>query len=155
MNEIQFQFKNLKPITQNHATGQMKGGRRFKTDTARNFETRIMCETLRCLPDIFKFEGAYSPYEHYLEARVTFFMPIDKLITKKGYISSKSLDLDNCLKYAIDGTFKRFEKIDDAAICEISAEKIPSEDNNYHIQIKLIKKELDELRNKTSSFINP
>ena len=104
-----------------------------------------MLQTKEQGAEIFDFEAAYSPYEHFLCAQVTFFMPKSKLFTRKGYISSRSFDLDNIQKYLIDGIFKRFDKIDDSAICQINAIKAPSTDNNYNIFVNLVRQDLELL----------
>ena len=54
-------------------------------------------------------------------------------MTKKGYVSKKSLDLGNCEKVLSDAVFSHFEKIDDAWICDLKMNKCPSFDNTYRI----------------------
>lgn len=144
MNNIKFDFVNLKPITSNHAIKKGRNGRSYKSDKAVKFEQRILLEALKKRVEIYDFENAYSVFDHFLKANIVIYMPSNKLITKKGYISSKSLDLDNCLKYLIDGIFKSFKKIDDSAICKIDAEKRPSKDTDYHIEVELVRHDMNE-----------
>jgi len=152
MNKIEFYFKDLKPITQNHAVKHkvIKKGRKnivtsYKSDIAKVYEQTILIKTASRRPDIFDFEANYSPYEHFLACHIHFYMPKNKLITSKGYVNNKSIDLDNSLKYLIDAIFKRFNKIDDSAICQITSYKSFSTDKNYNTYISLIRQDLEIL----------
>lgn len=155
MKSIEFKFRNLKPLTVNKAYKNVtiRGrSRRAKTTEAVNFEKRIVANTLLVKPSIFEFETHYSVYENFLSGDIRLYLPRAKLLTQKGSVSSTSIDLDNTLKFIIDGTFKRFEKINDAAICHINTFKLLSPDNNYHIYFGLIKRDLSDLEEYTDNF---
>ena len=85
------------------------------------FENTIAIECLGKLQEIRDFETDYDIKEEYLECTVFVSMP--NLIAKKGWISSQSLDLDNCLKGLLDSVFKCFSKLDDRMICRLLVEK--------------------------------
>lgn len=87
--------------------------------------------------NMFKFETNFSPYEHFLSVTIAYELPMKELITKKGTISKKSIDLDNTFKTLIDTVFKGFNDLDDSAICEIYAQKQPSKRNAYNISMTL------------------
>ena len=66
-------------------------------------------------------------------------------MTKKGYISQRSLDLANCEKTLTDTIFSKFDKIDDSAICFLDMEKRISFDNTYRIYYCLEIEDLADL----------
>ena len=131
--KIEFLFKNCKPVSNNKTTSFTKKGKYYPNKEKIVFKRIIDVQTLAQRHEIFDFETRYSPYEHCLRATIVIYIPESKLITKKGYVSQKSLDLANCEKVLTDSVFKRFEKIDDSAICYLNMEKRTSLDNTYRI----------------------
>jgi len=143
--KLEFLFKNLKPVSANHRLKRTRTGRTYKSKEAINFEAHVSMQTSQQRADIFEFETHYSPYEHILCAHINIYVPKSKLITRKGCVNQKSLDIDNCFKQTIDSVFKCFDKLDDSAICQLSAFKSYSHDNNHHIYFSLIRQDIEAL----------
>ena len=94
--------------------------------------------------EIERFTRAFSPLKHCIRLTIEFYIPREKFFTKKGYISRKSTDLDNCLKLLIDTVFDpRFFKrelfnfnIDDTFIQTIIASKHAADKHSIKIKVE-------------------
>lgn len=106
----------LKPISVNHA---IKHGRRgsYKTSDlivfVRMFNTCLSQHGKKIIPD--------KP----LKITVDFMIPKEVFYTKKNTVAKKN-DLDNWLKYTIDG-LANFLGFNDSLVCEIITRKVPSD----------------------------
>jgi Holliday junction resolvase RusA-like endonuclease len=145
MNQIEFLFQNLKPVSANHRIKRGRSGHSYKSREAVNFDARVRMQVNQQRSEVFAFEGTFSPYDHFLCAEINIYIPRSALMTKKGYISKKSMDIDNMFKQTIDSAFKEFEKLDDAWICKLFSSKTFSHDNNYHIYLSLLRQDLEVL----------
>jgi Holliday junction resolvase RusA-like endonuclease len=145
MGTIEFYFQNLKPFSTNNTVSFNKKGRYYKNTKKDDFQKRVFCEMISHKADIFEFETNFSVYEHFVAGSLCIFVPKSKLVTKKGYISQKSGDIDNGCKALLDSVFKHFEKLDDSIICNLQVFKMPSPDNNYNIGLQLQRMEMTTL----------
>ncbi len=129
-------FPEILPISTNRLKNY-----NFKTKAVYNsskysvFQNTIAIECLAKLQEIRDFEADYDIKNHYIRCKVTVSMP--NLIAKKGWISAKSLDVDNCLKGLLDAIFKCFNKLDDKMICDLSVSKGQGEMNTEVILERL------------------
>ena len=91
------------------------------------------------------FTASFKPLKHCLKLSIEFYIPREKYFTKKGHISRKSVDLDNCLKLLIDTVFDpRFFKrelfnfnIDDTFIQTIEASKHPADKHSIKLKVSI------------------
>lgn len=102
----------------------------------------------------------FRPKQHMLRVKFIWYQPLDKLITKSGHLSLKSMDVDNTLKIPTDCLFdKKYNNkwlslrkgreaalyhdfkdlenlaINDKFIFDTRSIKMPSADNGYHCSI--------------------
>lgn len=106
----------LKPISVNHAVFHSKRGS-FKSSELINFVRQFKV----CLSQ----HGVKEVPEKPLRVFIDFIVPREVFYTKKGSVAKKN-DLDNWLKYTIDGLANHLS-FNDSLICEIIACKIPGE----------------------------
>jgi len=155
--KINFKFKNLKPVSTNQLyCNNQKTKRRFKTGVAKKFERDIFARMLMHKPEIFDFEKHFSPYDHFLIGYLIVFIPKSILITRKGYISHKSGDVNNHKAFT-DNVFKAFDKLDDKYLIIENQYKLISPDNNFHMGYSLEIQDqgcLDKWSNDAYSLMN-
>jgi len=119
---LTFNFPGLIPVSTNQRLGiNYKTKAVYKSTKYKSAQNIIAMECLNQISEIREFEADYNIKEDYIECEVIVTMP--NLMAKKGWISAKSLDVDNCLKGLIDAIFKCFNKLDDKMICRLSVEK--------------------------------
>ena len=92
MKKIEFLFKNTKPFSANESVNFNRKGAYYKSTAKDKFQKQIMMQMIQQKHEIFDFEAHFSPYEHFLECDISIYIPESKLMTKKGYVSKKSLD---------------------------------------------------------------
>jgi len=143
--QLYFTFRNLKPCSTNKVWRNSKRGV-YKSKEANLFEQRVTLLLLKKKREIEDFEAKFDINKSHLACSVKIYVPKSILLTKKGYISSRNLDLDNILKNLIDAVFKSFNKLGDHYIRSFSfIESLASEDNNYNIEISLKSRSNDHL----------
>jgi Holliday junction resolvase RusA-like endonuclease len=118
----------------------------------RTVENRAWGEKI--LEQLYKHKNEFEEFNKYvnkfindieLQVSLIYYMPREKLYTKKGKVNGNSMDLSNIEKGLLDLIFdKRFNKrgwvnlnLDDALITRLVSEKIPSLTGKYHIQVKI------------------
>lgn len=149
-------FTDLKPISINSAYYR----NRKITEKARIFRSKFLIQLQSQLSTLKEIQDKFDPLKHCLAFSFTFGIPNEYFFTKKGTLSHRSQDLDNCLKLIIDFVcntrydttwlLNRFPKekrlfgslkqlgnlaIDDKVIQEIYATKVP--DSAYTITISI------------------
>ena len=102
---------DARPLTFNNAYSQSKTGRRFLTQTGKDFKEVVYWTTVRA----YKEQGFLLQKEHYL--RTEYFFYIDNLFTKKGELNKNKPDTDGCIKLVQDSICKAL-KIDDYLILD-------------------------------------
>ena len=132
-------FKNLKPVSTNHAKKLTKNGRMYQTNETLAFKRAIFFKCLRMKSEFREFEENFDPSTEYIYALYTFEIPKSKFFTKKGELSKKSIDVDNCVKTLQDALFENFELINDAWVKAPLPFATISSDNNYNINVVLKK----------------
>jgi hypothetical protein len=142
---LHFIFDGLKPISANHYKGRTKSGRTCVKKEAVDFKASIGSELFAKIHKVNLFEAEFNTKTDYIALDVMFFVPKDKFLNKKGEISKRSIDLDNCLKVFIDGVFDSFEKLDDKYVAKISAVKLVSPNSDYSIELRLTKHSYEDL----------
>ena len=103
---------------------------------------------------IREFSNSFDELKHCLEFRVTHFIPSDKLYTKAGKISRRSMDLSNIEKTLIDTLFdpKYFKRgfstlnLDDTFIINLLSFKRLSPCDSYNIDVTIKILPLEESR---------
>lgn len=138
MNKIIFKVKNCKVPSANAARAtNWKTKRQFKTKDYEQFEQRVKIMSLGKRKDIDKFEHTFNIYESHISMTPVFWIPYDRMYTKKGYISHRSGDSDNYLKCSIDAVFKTFNKLDDKYIKHYEEVLyLESPDDSYHFAMQ-------------------
>lgn len=139
MDCISFHLENLKvPSTNNSRLISWKQKKQFKSAEYNDFDKTISHYCLSKYLDMKEFEKHFDPEKHHLSYRAIFWIPKDKLFTKKDTISARSGDFDNYLKTSTDSIFKNFPTIDDKVIKHVSGiEYLVSDNNKYNFLIKL------------------
>jgi Holliday junction resolvase RusA-like endonuclease len=127
---IKLTFKNLKPTSTNRIRRQGKHGS-YPNPKYKEAKQLIDYVMLNNKAEVFEFETNTSVYEHYLKCSIIIYMP--NLITKKGYVSHRSTDLDNCSKFLLDSIFAHFDKLDDAMICDLVMYKRQRKDASIEV----------------------
>ena len=162
---VTLKFKGVKPLSINSAFYR----NRKLTEKARLYRRDILTQLQSQLSNITPITKEFNPLKHCLKVTYTFYTPTEFFFTKKGALSHRSQDLDNCLKLLTDFIFNtkydtdwlrskgRTERalygslsslsnvaIDDKYLQEINALKLPSKDE-YSIQIDISIKDLPSI----------
>ena len=94
-------FKGLKPISINSAFYR----NRKLTDKARLFRASFLIQLQDQLDQFTDIQSTFDPLKHCLAVTYTFYTPNEYFFTKKGILSHRSQDLDNCVKLITDFIF--------------------------------------------------
>ena len=154
-------FKGVKPISINSAFYR----NRKLTEKARLYRRDILTQLQSQLSILTPITKEFNPLKHCLSVSYTFYIPNEYFFTKKGTLSHRSQDLDNCLKLLTDFIFNtKYDTswlrsksakeralygslsslsnlgIDDKYIQSNASEKLPS--NAYSIEVDISIKEL-------------
>lgn len=113
---------------------------------------------------IKKITSVFDSKKHMLKVIFTWHQPSDKILTQAGHISSRSMDVDNCLKIPVDCLFdqkyndawmslrkgeeakllKSLEtsgfnnfSINDKFIFSVTSIKLPSSNDQYHCSVEV------------------
>jgi len=159
MDTIKLVLDGLIPISVNEAYYK----NRKLTNKARLFRFNVLNSLLSYKALIKNFTKMFNPLEHCLVVSYSFTIPKDIYFTKKGNISIRTKDLDNCIKILQDSLFnkkynttkwlnsrKGYEKslykpfkeiqnmvIDDINIQRFTAKKIPGKKYSITIEIHI------------------
>ena len=137
MQSISFSF-DLKPMPTNQLNAAVKVGnnvRLIKTKKAREFKKSIVNLLTSKKHEIFKFQTHYSENETMLACHIVVYL--DDLLTKKGTINKRSIDIDNCTKALLDAIFECFDEIDDSAITDLIVQKRQAKSNKTDVTFHL------------------
>ena len=96
--------------------------------------------------NIERLREGFNPLSHSLSVTICYYIPHDKFYTKKGNISRKSGDLDNCIKLLLDTVFDpRFFKrdlfnfnIDDQFITDLPTKKRPADKYSISLEVEIL-----------------
>ena len=94
-------FRGLKPISINSAFYR----NRKLTDKARLFRASFLIQLQDQLEQFSDIQSTFDPLLHCLSVTYTFYTPNEFFFTKKGILSHRSQDLDNCVKLITDFIF--------------------------------------------------
>jgi Holliday junction resolvase RusA-like endonuclease len=141
---------NLEPVTSNRSHYRFS---KNLTERARKYREAFWSELNKGanLNALKRIRGEFDPNKHELRVKYVFHLVKDKFFTKKGMISARSPDLDNCIKLIQDFLFnKRYAKkhldklgfcnieIDDRFITEINMKKVPTNEEPFiEIQVEI------------------
>lgn len=127
------------------------GDRRFKSAAAVEW-SRQTCHTLNTpeiLAKLEKLRNHFDPTRHSYSIDLTFYYPEDRILTKSGVLSSRSIDISNSEKHLVDLLFlpKFFDKespeglrnlnIDDRYLTDMVSKKRVSKDGDYSIEVTI------------------
>lgn len=151
-------FSGVKPISINSAYYR----NRKLTQKARQYRSAILTQLQSQLSELHDIKSQFDATKHCLAVSYTFYIPEEYFYTKKGELSLRSQDLDNCLKLPQDFIFnpkyetqwlkdrKPREKplyksisslsnlaIDDKFIQRLEAQKLPTESNKYSLEVEI------------------
>jgi Holliday junction resolvase RusA-like endonuclease len=135
--KIELVFSDIKPITLNHChkiTTKGKFPTKYKTQEYTEFESKINSQLNAQKKELSKLNKAYDFQKHALSISYVFYYDI---LTTKGLISQKSMDLDNVGKPINDVIFKHLD-MDDSQIIDITLSKRHSIINQIKVIIKLV-----------------
>jgi len=135
---------DLSPISLNNSHLQLKTGRRIKAKKTIDWINSFTGAALDSRKDIQKLSEMFRDTEHFLQVEYLFFLPKNKILTKKGSIAKRRNDLDNLLKIPND-VLTKLLNIDDSQFCILEPKKLISPDNQYHIVINIHMRSLEEL----------
>ncbi len=121
-----------------------------RTQACRKWGDSVMYQLMRYKEEFKKFSKVFNPLEHLVNVELTFYLPKNILLTKKGNISRRSQDLSNVEKMLIDLVFDpRFVgrtvngmeylnlDCDDTAICQLLSRKRVCASQDYEIAIRI------------------
>lgn len=141
--KINFKLNNS-PCSVNSAYYRNK----VRTQKTRNWSDSIhkQLSSPSLKKEIESFTKAFKPLKHCIEVSLIFYTPHDKFYTKKGNISRKSMDLDNCIKLLLDTLLDpRFFKrdlfnfnIDDQFVTDLPTYKRPADKHSIVISISIL-----------------
>jgi len=94
-------FKGIKPISINSAFYR----NRKLTEKARLYRRDILIQLQSQLSKVSSIQKEFNSLKHCLHVSYTFYTPNEFFFTKKGVLSHRSQDLDNCLKLLTDFLF--------------------------------------------------
>jgi Holliday junction resolvase RusA-like endonuclease len=144
VNKLEFRYKNTRPSSTNRRKDvNYKTKKLYNNSEYKNAKKKVALMTMVQSRDIAKFESEFDIHAHAVSAVVVWDNP--KLVTKKGYVSKTSGDIDNGLKCLLDSIFSCFQKLDDSIVCDLRIIKRLSPDNNHHLRVKLEKISLEDL----------
>lgn len=133
--ELTIELNDLKPLSFNQAWRPItmgKSTRMIKSKEYRDFEIAVHEQMWKKLIDIKRFASDINSGNHYLKAEYTFY--IKGVITKKGVISKRCIDVSNAVKVVEDCVFNQLG-IDDALVVHLSATKVESDNNRICIKL--------------------
>lgn len=139
MREISILLEDIEPLSINRAHRTSRKGFIYKPKIAVDFDANIKRKLQEHKELLDEFVSSFNPFNHHVYCNIYYYVPIGKFYTGKGSrkkISSQSKDLDNLLKYTIDGVFK-FISLNDVIITRIETEKIPKNGTEWSIVIQL------------------
>lgn len=144
---LKFNLGKIKPVSVNNAYYMRNKKYNVKARSYRTafFDSLLLDSNQKYMESI---RNGFDKSKHYLSISFNFKLPKAELLTKQGYISRKSMDIDNLLKLPCDFlcNFKYLENpdypcsnlgIDDQFIGTIQASKTLSIDNNYYLYITI------------------
>jgi hypothetical protein len=154
---VKITINKFKPVSIN----SMYYRNRKLTENARKSRSIILTQLQSYLDGIETLSSDFNPLKHGFKVSYTFYIPEDIYFTKKGAISNRSQDLDNCLKLLTDCLFnpkydttwlksrtRRYKPlyngittlhnvgIDDRFISSLSAKKLPTQ-GDYRVDIEI------------------
>lgn len=135
--KISLCLDGVKPISlnNNQKFTSKKGGYKYKTDNAKQFESFVNLELRKFKNGISRFNKKYDEQLHYVVAEYRFFMPI--MTVKDKRVSKTSGDLSNLVKALEDIIFKQLNA-DDSCVTALTVYKIESKEIRteieYHIR---------------------
>ena len=158
-------LKGFRPMSINRAYYR----NRKLTEEARKVRASILCQIQPQLKQLHDIKSQFDPLKHYLAFSYKLYYPMDIYYTKKGQVSARSQDIDNCLKLLTDcicndkyntkwlklrtPRYKALYKsvsaldnlgIDDRYIVDLSAVKLPTK-GDYRVEVEISLKSLSEL----------
>ena len=150
MANIKFKFDRIKPVPVNQKS-QLDRKRRTIILSSKYRECK---QTIECLSKLVSMKMANFEYDlditrEALHAKIIYFTP--DLLTKKNYISNKSMDVDGIPKVILDGIFNNFNKLDDKMICDFNVVKRMSPDDFHYVCVEIEKIPLEDLCSKSLS----
>lgn len=107
----------------------------------REFKKEVRLKLSPHLKQIAEFTKNFDSTKNVIKANYVFYVPKEKLFTKKGTVSKKSIDVDNFVKSLTDSVFKIMGELnsdcDDSQIMEMNLKKTMSHDDKYYVRIEL------------------
>jgi Holliday junction resolvase RusA-like endonuclease len=140
MDTLKFTIKNVAPLSTNKLNSFNKFGGNKNSNIKKQTTLEIQSQLVKYTPDIRAFKRSFDKKNEVLSCYFKFYFPRDIFFTKKGELSSRRTDIDNCLKLSIDA-ITRFMEIDDKYIIDIVAEARPAD--NYEWVISFSKLHAD------------
>lgn len=107
----------------------------IKTPLCREFEKDLEQRLSEYSKEFIEFIRLFDPQVHYLYMQMLVFTPRELLFTKKGHISSNSVDVD-AHKVQVDTIF-RCLGLDDKMVRDYNVFTPVSHDGNYNYIIKI------------------
>jgi Holliday junction resolvase RusA-like endonuclease len=148
MESILLWFNGIKPLSTNQTKNFTRDGRYYPSPEKTKFRKEIAAIMPKYFEQITQFDRDFDVKTEFLKLKLVFYVPMSRLITKKGAISLRSIDLDNCQKTVIDCVFNCFSTVDDKSICDIQAFKRPSLTGVWGIGMVISKGEIVDLERK-------
>lgn len=130
-------LSDIKPISLNNSQKISTVGRfakKYKTDAAKVFESRVNNILRKYKTDINKFNNYYDENKYYIVADYRFYMPI--MVKNNSRISKTSGDLSNIIKNLEDIIFKQLIA-DDSQVAALTVTKIHSKEIRAEITLTL------------------
>lgn len=137
--EHQFEFFiPIAPIGVNHMFRSTEKGRRYKTATTRRWEDAIIASLMEYSGACQKIAELFNEKRDLLEVSYIWYIPVEKAITKLGYVSKKTGDTDNFIKPIQDIIFNACQ-LDDCYIWRYkNILRIPNEDPGIWCGINIV-----------------
>lgn len=144
---VKFTLFNIKPISYNQ---YLYGRTKTRTQKARKWGKEVAKQCANKNHKWSFLRNSFKSHEHVISVSYTFRIPVKDYYAQsgpnRGGISSRSIDVDNCIKALQDilfepkyherGDIENFN-IDDKYIYQVIAQKLPTNDKTYSIDIEV------------------
>lgn len=132
METIKFIIEGVAPLSANKMNSFNKYGGNKNHGIKSNTINEIKDQLLKKTSEIFEFKRNFNPKNEVLTAYYKFYFPMNIFFTKKGELSSRRVDIDNCIKL-IQDSITRTMGIDDKYIVDLIIEVRPASDFRWEI----------------------
>ena len=139
---------NIAPLSLNHAEQSTSQGRRYKTESYKNFKTEAIYHLEYFMPELKKVRTHFIDTKHVLIVRYKFYIPLSKYFTKLPMrkLSARGGDADNYVKPITDIIFKEMD-VDDRYVYRFEVEKFPADKARIDCEIEMVRmSDIPEIR---------